>query len=648
MTAFEAAQARLRTVENQAKESLDESLVESPLDDPVSGDETVTDFTATEDVSGTVLRTDWSTLSTWEPTSDSIIRSDDRDITIRLKHLETITNIGSYSIKVIRGKVSICEFELSQRSRAQSVFAAATHALPTLQCTSIAGADIILASIASPLEQLGHLSPLYRYLGNPNVFSSRSGQQRMKTFKRPDFSQQSDFLRSTPPLIVSDDWRFHLNSITSLSSLSAAIAPQLIMISGSRYTGKSTFTILALNRLLNQHKPLAGRVGKRTGVLLLDLNYSKPHFTAPGQISLMEVLEPITAPGYIEQGSSSTRIVKAHYMSQRIAQEDPTHFAQTVADLLRCGRDHVGRSSKVPLIIDTAGYSSIYEQKEIIRTMQCVKPFRMFHFGSSKISPDLLFTAKDAARECKADFVDVSPAPLISTLRTERQLQDMQLLSYFHRGNSSSGEEVVSNSSLWRRRPLRVNYAGNTPGMIGILADSAFDNESTCTALDGSLLSVVKTKDPRFESMYHTPARSTSSEIPILLPETNQDSSPHPDPSLSEVVGLALVVGIDTVAGTIDLVLPTACEIALRAVSAENILLVHGGLPSPVWSLKEQPCMNRAAVEEKAQALDGLESVSGLAGAVTATDTPWLLDAPTFAKAFWGNIKLHHPEQLPT
>ena len=122
-------------------------------------------------------------LCSWEPKAEAILHNDERALRIRLKHGQTLTLLGEYRAKSTRGLCFLYGALLSPQKEVH-VYASATHAIPTIECLSSEGTEILISDCGNGLRSLSQLSPLYNRLWN---FRSKGTISRAPAVKDPRF-----------------------------------------------------------------------------------------------------------------------------------------------------------------------------------------------------------------------------------------------------------------------------------------------------------------------------------------------------------------------------------------------------------------------------------------------------------------------------
>ena len=108
------------------------------------------------------------------------------------------------------------------------------------------------------------------------------------------------------------------------------------LVCGPKGTGKSTFCRFLVNHLLSSTQ--RQKEGTNTVKFLIDLDPGQPEFSAPGQISLTQILSfnpgvPFTHPNAdnVEAG----RIIRSHFLGALSPRDDPKHYMRCAKDLFQ-------------------------------------------------------------------------------------------------------------------------------------------------------------------------------------------------------------------------------------------------------------------------------------------------------------------------
>ncbi|KAF2758248.1 hypothetical protein EJ05DRAFT_500765 [Pseudovirgaria hyperparasitica] len=609
LTAFEVARARLQAAESaDAKAVLTEPTFDDGDSPYESNDEDGATIISSDaipvDDSG-VSREDQKVMSTWLASDQSILNSDAFSVTLRMKYHDRLANLGTYSLRVLRGTVSMLGADFTNKSPAQRVLASATQALPLIVCTSTTGADILLFNLRRPMQALCRISPLYRSLWNTEAIQSPEDASSRRSFDRIDRSDQDPLGRPLTALHVPESVKDVL-----VAGINAK-DPPVILVAGPRQCGKSTFIKLLLNNILsrNQSHSAQNPGSKRTTVLVLDLKYQCPAYTPPGQISLVEIYKDSYEAAHCQSyrpDNSYRRTLRAHAMSKELWEDDPTYSTKCVADLLSyCG---MSLYAKPPLIINTNAYRSTSDLYSLVSLSKEACVTRFILMGLDPYHEGLLRDALPITMQGKYDVIRLPSLGIINRVRSEQQLQAIQIMSYFHERALYSSIDT----SEWDPTPLDnlprfvVSYGGCSRGFAGIILSPSIVTSLRHVVLEGSIVTLIATEDPAFTAQYQNSLEPGVHSLPYIA--KNDMDFVMPDPTCSCVVGMAIVARIDFNSKTIELIIPRLCEESLSKYKPENIVLLHGCFPNPDWAYKERLSADRHDVAAKSSVLDNADN----------------------------------------
>ncbi|KAI5790613.1 hypothetical protein DFH27DRAFT_603036 [Peziza echinospora] len=296
-------------------------------------------------------------VSNFNPTADNYTSIPGTATTFKLRSRETLVIQGEYTLRVLAGTVSIYGTTLGSESGTNVVYAPITHALPVIEALKSErrrldgekfDAIISVGCSNSGLKDVGRICPLFGRIWRP------PGVESEDTFY--------PLLKVTPPsplpqiLTISKQWKQLLSKLAAPPSDPSS--PPIIILTGSKSTGKSTFSRLLLNSLLTTSSADSGKSTTTTysQVAYLDLDPGQPEFSPPGIISLTLHTSPIFGPPFTHPSGPWHR---AHHIGYITPREDPSHYIACIRDLL--SSYHALPSTNPdfplpPLVINMSGY----------------------------------------------------------------------------------------------------------------------------------------------------------------------------------------------------------------------------------------------------------------------------------------------------
>lgn len=153
-----------------------------------------------------------------------------------------------------------------------------------------------------------------------------------------------------------DVWNEAAINISS-SSKSTPPSPIVAAIAGPKRMGKSTFSRLLVNSLLNHH----------SAIFYLDSDCGQPELTTPGLVSLHLIeQQPLFGPPHMRLSSStsSPKLLKSFFIGDTSPANDPERYLDCITQLVYCYQSHRDSSQTkthrhkgtFPLVVNTHGW----------------------------------------------------------------------------------------------------------------------------------------------------------------------------------------------------------------------------------------------------------------------------------------------------
>lgn len=364
------------------------------------------------------------------------------------------------------------------------------------------------------------------------------------------------------------------------------------MVCGPKATGKSTLARLMINRLLGVSPSVTAYANP---VHLLDLDPGQSEYSPPGQISLVQILQPNFGPPFSHPGTNikgRVRTVRAHALGSTSPKEDPDHFLRCALNLMAEFDIILPRS---PLVINTPGWA-IGTGGDIL--VQLIKNLDLSEILYTKDDdkPQVIQTLTQAAGKTPLRLLPSQQSSAVSS-RSAAELRDMQTLSYFHQAPVRNANLRWGPSPLTNQKPYVVGYGENNSTILGVMCYGDWPGaEYLSTLLDGCLVSICILEDIDGDIDYdlggafHQPpeltvSRATESRIPYIAPSPAGFVAPLA-PRTSYCVGQALIRGIDLNTQTFHILTPVPAS-TLSALDPTKTVLVKGTEAAPGWAYME-------------------------------------------------------------
>ncbi|KAF2501259.1 hypothetical protein BU16DRAFT_613182 [Lophium mytilinum] len=591
-------------------------------------------------------------LTTWKGNQTNILIDTYEELTIELRHRETIVNIGVYDIFIESGVVILNGAVLKAKNSPQRVFALCTHSLPVVEAI---GSSVVRMRTCPSMKLLEQFSDLFTKIGA--------------------VAKNQDFRRSftTAYRNVGDELKRSFIPVAALSpglilKLCVIKSPK-IMIAGTKHSGKNTYANCSINHMLTSMKDES-----EASVFFLDLDASKPEYTPQGQIALVEVRKLNFGPSYshpapIPDDGKDNHIIWSHCMPLNAIAEYPEYFFLCVSDLIKRYEALHSHHSKAILVINTPAWALSNDIDPFLRTISHIRPTSISYFysGQREGRPDEQFLGPVRAA-CEKDGIEFSAIeahPNAIPLRTDSRLASMHMLSYFHCEDLDevTGQRIYNPTTLSRTSPWDVHYGpdpSDSLDFIGVLMLSEWTDASCiATILNGSLITIVETSDPAIQAQYgnlpcapedvtlrahYGPASSIPARlagIPYFPPDQNNVVTPL-DPGTTKVVCTALIRGFDAHTRALEILVPSTHSALVAELDPQKTVLVFGCCDHPAWAYLEDTQFDQMARKKGVMGLNPDKDAAWRVGKSGIIMGPWVADAEEVEG--WG--KLHMLRKL--
>ncbi len=276
---------------------------------------------------------------------------------------------GSYFISVLSGSVSIYGAIINSKSEPLPVFAPLTHALPIIKPFKFDGdnenkIEIKISNLYTGHEKIGTLSTHFRSIWGNHYTNNKNniGYEYLDNiFKDKSFFIIFNTTQLLNLLEIPDSWKETTNELikdikNSKLSSDASDRPIVILIIGSKSSGKSTFSKYLLNSLLKQDQDQNSEQIEDDAISYIDLDPGQPEFSPPDSISLSVHQEPVIGPPFTHPWNTDNKTnISSHYVGYSSPMEDPDRYKKLSHDLLE---NYFFQNQKInrPLIINTIGW----------------------------------------------------------------------------------------------------------------------------------------------------------------------------------------------------------------------------------------------------------------------------------------------------
>lgn len=371
-----------------------------------------------------------------------------------------------------------------------------------------------------------------------------------------------------------------------------------VLVSGSKNVGKSTFCRVLINHLLSP-SPSEGSCT----VLLLDLDPGQPEFGAPGQVSLVQITQPIFGPSFghaYVDASTSNRVIAAHSIGATSPIEDLEHYLACCVDLQSRCNTLQHEKANIALVINCPGWSGRQQfGQELARVLTSkVHATDVVIIGNNRASKS---AESLSVADCSNRVHHIHPALQFrpSTSRNSADLRGMQTISYFH------SKENEHTGTHWVPQPLKhlplwqLRYDGTRSEIVGILTQHQHikNPDRLISVLDGWIVGVCFLESDDEVILAASAVQKTENERLPYWPLETAEPTYRPSASNSTNLGWAFVANIDVEARTIGLVTPLAESVKQASLlkgpnGLPRIVLTRGATDTPGWAYLEDSHYN--------------------------------------------------------
>lgn len=377
---------------------------------------------------------------------------------------------------------------------------------------------------------------------------------------------------SVPTLSIPKSWGTCFEKFgkqADVASSFSSAAPPVIVITGSKGTGKSTFARTLVNKLLTFSTPY-------TSIAYLDCDPGQPEFSPPGFLSLHLLTTIILGPPFTHP--NPTTALRTHYTGYTSPRDDPAHYIASIINLITLYRDTLTsattvQDARIPLVINTAGWTKglgLELLADVITQSQASDI--VFLSGPLERSNPVAEICPESAIMHELESISSSTGP---PRFSAADLRTLQIMSYLHHCPEKGKWEFEM--PLTSMAPWVVPYTGPAPGVDGVqVLGEQVVPEELVTAINGTLVGVVLVDVDNLGDVFRT-----AESLPYL-----RDAPSPPPPETSFSAGLALIRGVDMNGGCLQL-LTSIAESEMDRWEREGwrVVLVRGRLELPVWEM---------------------------------------------------------------
>lgn len=560
------------------------------------------------------------TLSTFQPTRDynlfrlspdsaaryGLLSSHDRDSTSSLLALapgETVCLLGTYTITVLAGSVSLCGSTLSASSVSHRVFAPRSSPIPVIRCVSSdpsefpselpssvkqavpkGGSLVWLEGLRTHVEGLGRICRTFDGVFSPSRW--QSGDNLIPGVSGVHLISQSS--RDAQVFCVPDSWDAALSAVLSHAK-AGDMKPPVCLVKGPKNAGKSTFARTLLNRLVTKYARVA----------FLECDLGQSEFTPGGMVALNVLDTPLFGPPFTHMSIPN----HAHYIGSASPRSSPSQYLSSIHALLQSYRLDIqfladassgGNSDKIgdviPLVVNTMGWTKGLGADLSRKIEEMVEPSDVFEFEppiAEYIWPAVPAPSARPQGDARYYTLECVEPSVLSTNFSSADHRTMSILSYFHTifPPQDPSSIVSCLSSTWNvalplcaQRPYELDWADaiDRVYLAGPGTEDVVSSE-VVRVLNGAIVGLVECEQGTLDAEMDEIELGGPEAGPVI-PYT-QGAAP-PSPLSSNCHGLALIRGVSSTSTHLQILTPVP-PLAL----ADARVLVKGELELPVWGM---------------------------------------------------------------
>ncbi|KAF1920427.1 hypothetical protein BDU57DRAFT_439926 [Ampelomyces quisqualis] len=532
-------------------------------------------------------------LCSWRNEPQNVLSDTSNELTVKLPKHTTISLVGCFHFKVLRGAINVNGANIGALSReGQQAPTYTSHVPATHPLSKIRGLDgmnhVQFITCEEP-RPLAATSTLFADIWN---VSTRHGKS--KSFDVITESKADVLGRPLCPETSPEDW---LRVVED-----CAAEPSIVLTVGASATGKSTFG----RRLLNRYLTGQGKSARPLpAACYLDLDPFKSEYTPHGQISLIMVRSLNLGPGFSHpvttlwpSGTNANEIIRAHAVPPNLTNYRD-YYSACVEDLFLAYKSLHSRDPLLPLIVNTPGSLYISDFDLLTTLITRIKPHYAVHLGDrqaidmeNETKLPLLQTVVSQYRGTMHEIAANIPAS--APMRTDAELRAMQMESYFHLAKQSPAHVSLR---AWLPNPVselvpwELCYEETEDRLQDFVCFAMYSEpvepRSLLHALTGSIVQLVESTSSVIPSPYTAQPRTRKHRVPYL-PKSDRTGMVHPlDPKTSKLICTALIRGFDVQKRLVQISVPQAHDDSMYTLIPERTVLVGGCCDPPEWAYLE-------------------------------------------------------------
>lgn len=278
------------------------------------------------------------------------------------------------------------------------------------------------------------------------------------------------------------------------------------------------------------------------------------------------------------------------------------YYQSCVEDLFLTFQALQSRDTTLSLVVDTPGFLTASASEVLAKLIARLKPHHIVHLGALELADSenatMLNMIHTTASQYGSTVHDISAQePPTATMRSESELESMQIQSYFHSRDSSKKLGGLP-TLCWTQEPLshmvpwEISYqetVGRRQDFVGFaMYTEPIEARSLVHALNGSVVHVVQSTSAVIPHPYTGLPRTGKHEIPYFASDERTAMVRPLDPRTSTLVCTAIIRGFDHEKRVAQLLVPKVVEPLMYQIAPERTVLVSGCCSMPEWAFMEE------------------------------------------------------------
>ncbi|KIY03232.1 uncharacterized protein Z520_01699 [Fonsecaea multimorphosa CBS 102226] len=495
----------------------------------------------------------------------------DRSVKIKLSRGQKCVALGTYTLWVKQGSVSLYGAILTAATAIHRIYAPATHTLPSIEAVS-SSAEVQLESLNDGVRNLP-------YIGLRGMWTPFGVKPSAATFYVLGHSFEQD--PKAPRRLKDLDITGWKSLLTGLSD-DDTTKPRRVLMCGKRSSGLSTLIRCVFNRILAKQSARPDATHQK-GVILLDLDTNMPEFAPPGMISLVHIAIPVFGPSFTNilpsSREGSIQILAKHFLGDLDARDLANWHFDRIFDLLDAEQKCRAEFEGAPVLVTYPKWLNGIDNTMASKLWAKLSPSDIVCLDSTPDSPHLEpWKLLAEAGNCRIHQI---PAQVFDKTSPVRE-HDLQMQSYFHLRDTPINRPYWDDTPVLvtRTYSMALTYGGNAANVSAImLLGGHVAPEDTYDALEGSIVAVLaltphavpkapgdliaNSNDSHRSGIYRT-----EEDLPLWREHGDLESS-FPFPAeCSRCLGLAIVQEIDIPKRKITLI--TAAELQVHEIQEQG------------------------------------------------------------------------------